>query len=100
MADLTHAQLTRMIYIDGRLVSTGRLNRSDITSAFSLSVPLAVSDIQAYRQINPDRIEYDSSAKAYLVIGGSSPAYPAALRMAVATAVNAVASEMRAAPHA
>jgi hypothetical protein len=96
MADLTHAQQTRMIWIDARLVGAGRLNRADIIAAFGLGVGQAVRDIRMYDQLHPGRLRYDRRAKTYHANRGTLPAYPADLRLTVVHAVEAVAQVLEA----
>ena len=96
MGDRTHAQQTRLIWIDARLVGAGRLNRSDIMAAFRISTPQASADISAYRHLNPGRLRYDRRAKTYHPNRNTLPAYPTALRMTVMQAVEAVARTMEA----
>jgi hypothetical protein len=91
MTDLTHAQQTRMIWIDARIVGAGRLNRSDIIAAFRVSTPQAAADIGMYNRLHPGRLRYDRRAKTYHANRGTLPAYPADLRLTVAHAVAAVA---------
>ena len=91
MADLTHAQQIRMIWIDARIVGAGRLNRVDITTAFRISVPQAAADIRMYGDLHPGRLRYDRRARTYHANRGTLPAYSADLRLTVVHAVEAVA---------
>jgi hypothetical protein len=96
MPDLTHAQQTRMIWIDARIVGAGRLNRSDIITAFRVSTPQASADISMYDALHPGRLRYDRRAKTYHANRGTLPAYPADLRLTVVHAVEAVAQVLEA----
>lgn len=94
MADMTHAQMTRMIWIDARLVGAGKLNRSDIRAAFGISDPQANTDIRNYDRMHPGRLSYDTRAKTYHPRPGSSPAFKASLRLTVMAAVSAVSERL------
>ena len=56
----------RLEFIEFRLFWDGVLNRSDITERFGVSVPQASNDVAMYRELAPDNLEYDSSAKRYV----------------------------------
>ena len=60
------AQTQRMRFIEDKLRWEGRINRSDISAAFGVSMAQATSDLQAYQKIAPENIQYDGNAKAYL----------------------------------
>lgn len=87
---MTHAQLTRMIWIDARLVGSRTLNRSDIMTAFGVSIVQAAADLKRYQSLNPGRLRYDRAARIYRTRTGSSPAFTASLRLAVTHAINAI----------
>lgn len=89
--DMNHSQLTRMIWIDARLVGSGRLNRADLMEAFGISVAQAAADIRAYNvSINPGRMAYDRTAKVYRSNSGSKPAFKTPVRLNVFHAVRIV----------
>ena len=56
----------RLEFIEFRLFWEGRVNRSDITDMFGVSVPQASSDLAQYRELAPTNIHYDASEKRYL----------------------------------
>ncbi len=56
----------RLEFIEFRLFWEGRVNRSDITDMFGVSVPQASSDLAQYREFAPTNIHYDASEKRYL----------------------------------
>jgi predicted DNA-binding transcriptional regulator YafY len=56
----------RLEFIEFRLFWEGRVNRSDITDMFGVSVPQASSDLAQYRELAPANIHYDASEKRYL----------------------------------
>jgi hypothetical protein len=65
----------RLEFIEFRTYWEGGVNRSDITDRFGVSVPQASNDLSAYREIAPDNLIYDASAKRYLAAPGFSPRY-------------------------
>jgi hypothetical protein len=67
----------RLQFIDWRLRWDGRLNRSDLTAFFGVSVPQASLDIAAYQALAPDAMRYDRSAKVYVAAPGFRPVFPA-----------------------
>jgi predicted DNA-binding transcriptional regulator YafY len=59
-------QERRLEFIDFRLLWEGRVNRSDLTSFFRISVPQASLDFAAYQELAPDNLTYDRTLKAYV----------------------------------
>ena len=57
----------RLEFIDFRLAWEGRVNRSDLTSFFGISVPQASADLAEYQKLAPLNTSYDKQAKAYVV---------------------------------
>ena len=60
------SQDRRIEFIDFRLRWEGRLNRSDLTAHFSISVPQASLDIAKYLELAPENMAYDKSARVYV----------------------------------
>lgn len=60
------SQDRRLEFIDFRLRWDGRINRSDITAFFGISVPQASLDIAKYIELAPENLSYDRSARIYL----------------------------------
>lgn len=56
----------RLEFIDFRLLWEGRINRSDLTGFFRISVPQASLDLARYMEIAPENVEYDRSEKVYV----------------------------------
>ena len=78
-ADLRAAswgQGRRLEFVDFRLRWTGRLNRSDLTAFFGISVPQASLDIAKYLEMAPGNATYDRSAKAYSATPTFAPFFP------------------------
>jgi hypothetical protein len=56
----------RLDYIDFRLLTAGFVRRADITRVFSVSVPQASMDLNAFVRLYPEALVYDRSAKRYV----------------------------------
>tara|TARA_R110002110_G_scaffold106587_5_gene267150 strand:- start:411 stop:1310 length:900 start_codon:yes stop_codon:yes gene_type:complete len=56
----------RLEFIEFRAFWEGGVNRSDITDRFGVSVPQASNDLTQYRDLAPENLFYDSSAKRYV----------------------------------
>ncbi|MFB9122509.1 WYL domain-containing protein [Paraburkholderia dipogonis] len=69
-------QERRLEFIDFRLQWDERLNRSDITDFFGISVPQASADIAKYQELRPENMEYDRSSRVYVKTNRFSPQYP------------------------
>lgn len=67
----------RLEFIDFRLRWDGRMNRSDLTGFFGISVPQASLDIAKYLDLAPKNARYDRSTKVYLATDEFVPLYPA-----------------------
>ena len=66
----------RLEFIDFRLQWDGRLNRSDLTDFFGISVPQASLDIAKYQELRPGNMEYDRSSRVYVATPTFSPVFP------------------------
>lgn len=93
MAELNHAQLTRMIWIDARLVGVGRINRSDLKQAFGISMQQAALDLRSYGALHPGRLAYSRREKCYLTAAQSRPKFDTGTRISVAHAVAVIAAQ-------
>ncbi|HBO9749932.1 WYL domain-containing protein [Pseudomonas aeruginosa] len=56
----------RLEFIDFRLLWEGRLNRSDLTNFFKISVPQASLDLAKYQELAPDNLIYNRTLKTYV----------------------------------
>ena len=65
----------RLEFIEFRLFWEGGVNRSDIVSEFSVSVPQASKDLTLYQEQAPDNIRYDRSRKKYFSQDNFQPKY-------------------------
>jgi hypothetical protein len=68
-------QERRLAFIDFRLRWDGRINRSDLTDFFGISVPQASLDLSRYIELAPGNLKYDRSARVYLAQGTFQPVY-------------------------
>lgn len=59
-------QSRRLEFIDTRLCWEGRLNRSDLTDFFKISVPQASLDLAEYLRRAPDNAVYSPSQRSYV----------------------------------
>lgn len=59
-------QERRLEFIDFRLQWEGRVNRSDITEVFRISIPQASLDLAHYQSLAPHNLEYDRVQKTYV----------------------------------
>ncbi|MDQ3061071.1 MAG: WYL domain-containing protein [Pseudomonadota bacterium] len=69
------SQERRLQFIDFRLQWEGRLNRSDLTRFFQISVPQASMDIRLYIELAPHNLAYDRSLRLYAATPEFSPLY-------------------------
>jgi hypothetical protein len=69
------SQDRRLEFIDFRLRWEGRINRSDITGFFGISVPQASLDIARYLELGPGNLEYDRSSRIYISSDSFKPLF-------------------------
>ncbi len=65
----------RLEFIDFRLYWGGRINRSDLTGQFGISVPQASADLARYQEMAPNNLGYDPSLKCYLATQEYRPVF-------------------------
>ena len=63
----------RLEFIEFRLFWEGKVRRADLVDEFGISVPQASADIQRYDALAPGNIEYDASAKTYVIAAAFKP---------------------------
>ena len=56
----------RLRFIDFRLRWEGRINRTDLTDFFKISIPQASADLAKYTELAPFNMDYNVKVKAYL----------------------------------
>jgi predicted DNA-binding transcriptional regulator YafY len=88
----------RLEFIEFKAYWEGGVNRSDITRAFSVSIPQASADLADYQDLAPNNLVYDSSAKRYVATPKFSPRFAQPnsdeyLGQLSATRIRAVAKE-------
>lgn len=66
---VSYGQERRLRFIDYRLRWEGRINRTDLTEHFNLSIPQASLDLAKYSELAASNLEYDRSSKTYLATG-------------------------------
>lgn len=71
----TWSQDRRLKFIDFRLRWEGRINRTDLTRFFDISMPQASADLSKYAEAAPVNLRYDGRAKAYVRTESFSPLY-------------------------
>jgi hypothetical protein len=62
-------------FIEYRLRWSGRLNRSDLTTFFGISIPQASLDLAEYGKRAPQNLKYDKRTKTYAAGAGFSPLF-------------------------
>jgi hypothetical protein len=65
----------RLEFIEYRLLWNERLNRSDLTSYFGISVPQASLDVSEYARRAPENLEYDRSTRTYVASANFRPIF-------------------------
>lgn len=68
-------QERRLEFIDFRLAWDGKLNRADLMDFFGISVPQASIDLARYKELAPDNLTYDASARMYVAAGNFTPLF-------------------------
>jgi len=63
---MNKSQERRLQFIDFRLRWEGRINRTDLTEFFGISIPQASLDIAKYSEYSPNNLVYDRSSKTYV----------------------------------
>jgi len=65
LAGLPKVQADRLAYIEFRLLFLGELRRQDVMERFQTGSAGATRDLAMYKQLAPDNLEFDSTAKMY-----------------------------------
>lgn len=65
----------RLRAVDAALFWEGRVNRSDLTRRFGISVPQATHDLKRYLELAPANVRYDTRLKAYVAESTFSPLF-------------------------
>jgi hypothetical protein len=73
--NISWGQHRRLQFIDFRLRWSGKLNRTDLTEYFGISIPQASLDVALYSSLSQGNMEYDRGSKAYLTTANFRPLY-------------------------
>lgn len=65
----------RLEFLDFRLQWDGRINRSNLTEHFGISVPQASLDIARYLELAPGNLVYDRSSRVYVATAHFKPLF-------------------------
>ena len=75
MRQHSRSQVERLVHIDFRLYFLGELGRTDVTSRFGTASAAATRDIALYRDIAPNNLDFDGSAKLYRPSAAFKPVF-------------------------
>lgn len=75
LSDTTQVQRDRLSHIDFRTYFLGGVGRSDLISRFSIGEAAATRDIGLYRELAPQNLEYDTTAKSYVISDEFEPLF-------------------------
>ncbi len=88
MDDLTFAQRQRLAFIDFKLFFTTSMSRSEIVLHFEMGVSAATRDINLYKELAPNNMEYDNVAKRYFITTQFKPIFKHDARRTLIKLVN------------
>ncbi|WP_105190031.1 WYL domain-containing protein [Pseudoalteromonas sp. T1lg48] len=69
------SQKQRLAYIDFKLLFVGYVTRSEIVTYFEKGLTSATRDINLYKELCPENMEYDSKEKKYLQLSTFKPLF-------------------------
>lgn len=75
MDDLSFAQRQRLAFIDFKLFFTASMTRSEIVQHFEMGVSAATRDINLYKELAPNNMEYDNVEKRYFITNKFKPLF-------------------------
>jgi hypothetical protein len=75
MDDLSFAQRQRLAFIDFKLFFTASMTRSEIVQHFEMVVSAATRDINLYKELAPNNMEYDNVEKRYFITNKFKPLF-------------------------
>jgi predicted DNA-binding transcriptional regulator YafY len=87
-------QERRLEFIDFRLLWEGRVNRSDLTSHFGISVPQASADLAKYQELSPSNMTYDKQQRTYVALESFRPVVKASNAYSLLNAIRQVDGQM------
>lgn len=74
-SELNYAQKQRLAYIDFKLLFVGHVTRSEVVNRFELGLSAASRDLNLYREIAIDNMEYDNVQKKYFISPSFKPLF-------------------------
>ena len=66
LEDLNFSQKQRLAYIDFKLLFVGFVTRIEIVTHFEKGLTSATKDLNLYKELCPDNMDYDAKEKKYL----------------------------------
>lgn len=74
--EISQVQRERLSYLELRVFFTGELRRAEIENRFGVKPAATSRDIiSLYREIAPDNLDYDLTARCYVVAKSFSPVF-------------------------
>ena len=67
LANLTQPQRDRLAFVELRVRFIGEIRRQDLVSRFGIQSAAATRDLALYKELAPGNIDYDATAKAYVL---------------------------------
>lgn len=75
LEEISQAQKERLSHIDFRVYFLGEVRRSDLVSRFGIGEAAATRDITLYRELAPRNLDYDTTAKSYVISESFTPLF-------------------------
>lgn len=76
LESLSQTQQERLAFLELRAFFCGELKRADIENRFGIAPAAATRDLQAYRELNPLQLSYDSTQRRYIPSERFKPLFP------------------------
>lgn len=73
--DVSYAQKQRLSYIEFCLMFRGHLTRNDLVQRFEVGLSAGTRDLNLYRELAPDNLDYDSKQKKYFQTTSFKPVF-------------------------
>ena len=75
LSDIGFSQKQRLSYIDFKLLFVGYVTRAEIVSYFEKGLTSATKDINLYKELCPNNMEYDAKEKKYFQANNFKPLF-------------------------
>ena len=75
LEDLNFSQKQRLAYIDFKLLFVGFVTRIEIVTHFEKGLTSATKDLNLYKELCPDNMDYDAKEKKYLQAANFQPLF-------------------------